>query len=135
MPDDCIFCAIAAGHGPAEVVQEDEYTVAFMDINPWTRGHALVIPRRHSRNIYEIREDDLSATASASARLARRMRDTLECDGINLINSCEPAAWQTVFHVHVHVIPRYDDDPLQLPTRPRQADEGELAELGKLLRG
>jgi histidine triad (HIT) family protein len=135
MPDDCIFCAIAAGDGPAEVVQEDEYTVAIMDINPWTRGHALVIPRRHSRNLYEIREDDLSATASASARLARRMRDTLECDGINLINSCEPAAWQTVFHFHMHVIPRYDDDPLQLPTRPREADKGELAELGKLLRG
>ena len=135
MPDDCIFCAIAAGEGPAEVVQEDEYTVAFMDINPWTRGHALVIPRRHSRNLYEIREDDLSATASASARLARRIRDTLGCDGINLINSCEPAAWQTVFHFHIHVIPRYHDDPLQLPTRPREADKGELAELGKLLRG
>ena len=135
MPDDCIFCAIAEGEGPAEVVQEDEYTVAFMDINPWTRGHALVIPRRHSRNLYEIREDDLSATASASGRLARRIRDTLGCDGINLINSCEPAAWQTVFHFHIHVIPRYHDDPLQLPTRPREADKGELAELGKLLRG
>ena len=135
MPDDCIFCAIAAGEGPAEVVQEDEYTVAFMDINPWTRGHALVIPRRHSRNLYEIREDDLSATVSASARLARRIRDTLGCDGLNLINSCEPAAWQTVFHFHIHVIPRYHDDPLQLPTRPREADKGELAELGKLLRG
>ena len=135
MPDDCIVCAIAAGEGPAEVVQEDEYTVAFMDINPWTRGHALVIPRRHSRNLYEIREDDLSATVSASARLARRIRDTLGCDGLNLINSCEPAAWQTVSHFHIHVIPRYHDDPLQLPTRPREAGKGELAELGKLLRG
>jgi histidine triad (HIT) family protein len=133
--DDCIFCAIARGEGPAEVVQEDERTVAFMDINPWTRGHALVIPREHSRNLYEIGDDDLAVTMSAAARLARRMRDALECDGINLINSCEPAAWQTVFHFHVHVIPRYDDDPLQLPTRPQEADKEELADLGELLRG
>jgi histidine triad (HIT) family protein len=134
MPDDCIFCAIASGDGPAEIVQEDGDTVAFMDINPWTRGHALVIPRTHSRNLYEIEDTDLATTNAAAARLARTMRDKLGCDGVNVINSCEPAAWQTVFHFHLHVIPRYDDDPLQLPTRPRQADEGELAELGKLLR-
>jgi histidine triad (HIT) family protein len=135
MPDDCIFCAIANGDGPAEIVQEDGDTVAFMDINPWTRGHALVIPRNHSRNLYEIEDQDLAATTAAAARLARTMRDKLGCDGINVINSCEPAAWQTVFHFHLHVIPRYDDDPLQLPTRPREADKGELAELGELLRG
>jgi histidine triad (HIT) family protein len=134
MPDDCIFCAIANGDGPAEIVQEDGDTVAFMDINPWTRGHALVIPRTHSRNLYEIEDSDLAATTSAAARLARTMRDKLGCDGVNVINSCEPAAWQTVFHFHLHVIPRYDDDPLQLPTRPRQADKGELAELAELLR-
>jgi histidine triad (HIT) family protein len=135
MPDDCIFCAIARGEGPAEVVQEDDATVAFMDINPWTRGHALVIPRNHSRNLYDVEDDDLAATSAAAARLARRMRDVLECDGINLINSCEPAAWQTVFHFHMHVIPRYDDDPLQLPTRPQEADKEQLAELGKIVRG
>jgi histidine triad (HIT) family protein len=136
MPDDdCIFCAIARGEGPAEIVQEDDATVAFMDINPWTRGHALVIPRNHSRNLYEIDDADLAATSAAAARLARRMRDVLACDGINLINSCEAAAWQTVFHFHMHVIPRYDDDPLQLPTKPQQADMDKLAELGELLRG
>jgi histidine triad (HIT) family protein len=134
MPDDCIFCAIAGGDGPAEIVQEDEHTVAFMDINPWTRGHALVIPRRHSRNLYEIGEEDLSHTMAAAKRLALRMRDALDCDGLNLINSAEAAAWQTVFHFHVHLIPRYEDDPLQLPTRPREADKDELAELGGLLR-
>jgi histidine triad (HIT) family protein len=136
MPDDdCIFCAIAKGEGPAEIVQEDDATVAFMDINPWTRGHALVIPRNHSRNLYEIDDDDLAAVSSAAAKLARRMRDVLQCDGINLINSCEQAAWQTVFHFHMHVIPRYDDDPLELPTKPQQADMDQLAELGKQLRG
>ena len=135
MPDDCIFCAIANGDGPAEIVQEDGETVAFLDINPWTRGHALVIPRNHSRNLYEIEDSDLAATSAAAARLARTMRDKLGCDGVNVINSCEPAAWQTVFHFHLHVIPRYDDDPLQLPPRPREADKAELSELGELLRG
>ena len=135
MPEDCLFCKIAAGELGAEIVQEDEHTVAFMDINPWTRGHALVIPRRHSRNLYEIEDEDLHQAAAAAKRLALRMRDVLGCDGINLINSCEPAAWQTVFHFHIHVIPRYDDDPLQLPTRPQEADKGELSKVGAELRG
>jgi histidine triad (HIT) family protein len=133
--DDCIFCKIAAGEAPAEIVQEDEHTVAFMDLNPWTRGHALVIPRRHSRNLYEIREDDLDRTIEAAKRLALRARDALGCDGVNLINSSEPAAWQTVFHFHVHVIPRYEDDPLQLPGKPMDVGEGELAEVAAELRG
>ena len=135
MADDCIFCKIVAGEIPAHRVDEDERTIAFMDLNPWTRGHALVIPREHSANLYEIGEADLAATAAAAQRLARRMKERLGCDGINLINSCEPAAWQTVFHFHVHVIPRYDDDPLQLPTRPREADQDELAKVAEELRG
>ena len=132
--DDCIFCAIARGDGPAEIVQEDDDTVAFMDINPWTRGHALVVPRTHSRNLYEIDDDDLARTAVASKRLARRMHERLGCDGVNLINSCEAAAWQTVFHFHVHVIPRYDDDPLRLPGRPQEVEADDLAALAADLR-
>jgi len=117
------------------MVDEDEHTVAFLDINPWTRGHALVIPRNHSRNLYEVDEQDLAHTLTAAKRLALRMRDRLECDGVNLLNSSEVAAWQTIFHFHVHVIPRYDDDPLSLPTRPRQAEQEELAEVAEQLRG
>ena len=132
---DCIFCKVLEGEIPAEIVQEDEHTIAFMDINPWTRGHALVIPRNHSRNLYEIDEVDLHHTAVGAKRLAQRMKERLGCDGVNLINSCEPAAWQTVFHFHIHVIPRYDDDPLQLPTRPRGAEPEELAEVAAELRG
>jgi histidine triad (HIT) family protein len=133
--DDCIFCAIAAGEGPAEIVQEDEHTVAFMDINPWTRGHALVIPRAHSRNLLDVPDDDLARTLSAAKRLAQRMGDALGTDGINLLNSCGSAAWQTVDHFHVHVIPRYDDDPLRLPGSPMDVGEGELAEVARELRG
>ncbi len=135
MADDCIFCKIAAGEAPAEIVQEDEHTLAFMDLNPWTRGHALVIPRRHSRNLYEIEDEDLDRTMEGAKRLALRARDALGCDGVNLINSCEPAAWQTVFHFHVHVIPRYEGDPLRLPGKPMDVGEGELAEVAAELSG
>ena len=135
MAEDCIFCKIVAGEIPAQRVDEDEHTIAFMDLNPWTRGHALVIPRAHSRNLYEVGDEDLAHTARAAKRLAVRMRDRLGCDGVNLINSCEPAAWQTVFHFHLHVIPRYDDGPLQLPTHPREADPDELVQVAEELRG
>jgi histidine triad (HIT) family protein len=135
MADDCLFCGIVAGDVPAEKVDEDEHTIAFMDINPWTRGHALVVPRRHSPNLYEIDDDDLSRTATAARRLARRMRERLDCDGVNVLNATEPAAWQTVFHFHLHVIPRYEDDPLELPTRPQQADSEDLARVADELRG
>ena len=131
---NCIFCKILAGELPAQKVDEDEHTVAFLDINPWTRGHAVVVPKRHSRNLYEIDDEDLERTAVAAKRLAIRMRDLLGCDGVNLLNSCEPAAWQTIFHLHVHVIPRYEDDPLQLPTRPERAGDDELAEVAGQLR-
>jgi histidine triad (HIT) family protein len=133
--DDCIFCAIAAGDGPAEIIEQDEHTVAFMDINPWTRGHALVIPKKHAKNIFEIEDEELGYVAVAAKRLATRIRDTLHCDGINLLNSAEPAAWQTVFHFHVHVIPRYEDDPLQLPGKPMDVDQDELAQIAAEIRG
>jgi histidine triad (HIT) family protein len=125
---------MVVGELPAERVDEDEHTIAFMDINPWTRGHALVIPRNHSRNLYEIPEDDLSHVSVAAQRLALRMRDRLDCAGVNLLNSCEAAAWQTVFHLHVHVIPRFENDPLRLPGSPRQPDEGELAQVAEQIR-
>ena len=135
MEAGCIFCSILAGDLPAETVQEDERTVAFMDINPWTRGHAVVIPRRHVRSLYEIDDEELARTSAAAKRLALRMRDRLRCDGVNLLNSCEPAAWQTIFHFHIHVIPRYGDDPLELPTRPRRAEAEDLATVADELRG
>jgi histidine triad (HIT) family protein len=132
---DCLFCRIISGELPSTRVDEDERTVAFMDINPATRGHALVIPRRHSRNLYEIEEEDLDRTVEGAKRLALLMRDRLGCDGVNLLNSCEPAAWQTVFHFHVHVIPRYEDDPLELPVRPQEGDPDEIKEDAEKLSG
>ena len=135
MADDCIFCKIARGEAPSQVVQEDERTVAFMDISPWAKGHALVIPREHARNLYEISDEELNATMSAAKRLAARMRDRLGCDGVNLLNSSEPAAWQSVFHFHVHVIPRFEGDALRPPGKPQDMDEAEIASVAEKLRG
>ena len=131
---DCIFCQIVAGEIPAQIIDEDERTVAFMDINPATRGHALVVPRRHSRDLLEIEPSDLAAVAAAVQRLAARMPERLGADGVNLLNSCGRAAWQTVFHFHVHVIPRYDGDPLRLPWTPAEGDPEEIAAAAEALR-
>jgi histidine triad (HIT) family protein len=133
--DDCIFCKIVAGDLPATIVDEDERTLAFMDINPATRGHALVIPRAHATDLHEIGAEDLQACAVAAQRLAGRARERLGADGVNLINSCGSAAWQTVFHFHVHVVPRYVGDPLELPWVPAPGDMDEIAAAGAVLRG
>jgi histidine triad (HIT) family protein len=124
---DCLFCKIVAGEIPSARVDEDERTVAFMDINPATRGHLLVVPREHAVDLLEVPDADLEACARTAQRLARRVKERLGADGVNLLNSCGPAAWQTVFHFHVHVIPRYAGDPLRLPWVPGPGDADEIA--------
>lgn len=130
----CIFCQIAAGELPAQIVDEDELTISFMDVHPGTRGHALVIPRRHARDLWEVEPENMAAVMRAAQRLALRMRERLDAEGVNLINSCGSAAWQTVFHFHVHVIPRYADDPLKLPWKPTEGDPDEIAAVAEQLR-
>jgi histidine triad (HIT) family protein len=135
LSDDCLFCGIVAGDVPGQIVDSDDHTVSFMDINPATRGHALVVPRRHAADLIEVSDEDLGHTFAAARRLAKRMEEALEPDGFNLLNACRPAAWQTVFHFHVHVIPRYEDDPLKLPWIPRGADSEEIARVAREIRG
>jgi histidine triad (HIT) family protein len=132
---DCLFCKILAGELPAVIVDEDERTIAFMDIAPATRGHALVIPREHARDLLDVGQEDLQATIVASRRLAGRARERLGADGVNLLNSCGAAAWQTVFHFHIHVIPRYDGDPLRLPWIPSAGDPEQIAAAAQELAG
>lgn len=131
----CLFCKIVEGEVPATIVAEDERTVAFMDINPATRGHALVIPRAHARDVHEIDGGDLEAVAAAAQRIAARAVQQLGADGVNLLNSSGAAAWQTVFHFHLHVIPRYEGDPLKLPWVPSAGDMEEITAAGALLAG
>jgi histidine triad (HIT) family protein len=132
---DCIFCKIAAGELPARIVDQDERTISFMDIAPATRGHALVIPRVHHTDLLGMDPEDLAAVALAAQRLAVRAKERLGADGVNLLNSCGRAAWQTVFHFHVHVIPRYEGDPLRLPWIPAEGDQAQIAIAAQELSG
>jgi histidine triad (HIT) family protein len=131
--EDCIFCSIVSGEAPAHVIDQDDNTLAFLDINPWARGHALVIPKRHSKNLYEIDQADLEHSMLAAKRVAAQLRERLDCDDIALLNSCEPAAWQVVPHFHINVIPRYADDGFKFP-RPAQADPDGVGQVAQQLR-
>jgi histidine triad (HIT) family protein len=132
---DCIFCKIVAGELPATIVGEDERTISFMDISPATRGHALVIPREHSTDLLSVEPEDLAAVGLAAQRLAGLLTQRLGADGVNLLNSCGAVAFQTVFHFHVHVIPRYDGDGLRLPWIPAAGDGEEIAAAAQELSG
>jgi histidine triad (HIT) family protein len=132
---DCLFCKIVAGELPATIVAQDERTVAFMDIQPANRGHVLVVPRTHAADVHAIAAEDLAAVAVMAQRIAARQRDALGADGVNLLNSSGAAAWQTVFHFHLHVIPRYAGDPLTLPWTPAPGDMDEIAAAGAQLAG
>jgi len=132
---DCLFCKIVAGEIPATRVAEDDRTIAFMDINPATRGHVLVVPREHAIDLLAIDPEDLAAVAKTAQRVAATMPDRLGADGVNLLNSCGREAWQTVFHFHLHVIPRYAADPLRLPWTPEPGDRDEIAAAARDLEG
>ena len=133
---DCIFCAIVAGQIPSTKVYEDERTYAFLDINPGTEGHMVVVPKVHSNDIRDVEPDDLSAVFTTAQLLTERAYEVLDCDGVNIINNCGAAAGQTVFHTHVHVLPRFagaDKDRIGHPWIPQPAAQVELTALGAKL--
>lgn len=131
----CIFCAIVAGDLPSQQIAETEHALAFMDINPATSGHALVIPKRHAADLLEIDAEELARCGELAQHLARRAIDRLGADGVNLVNACGVAAWQTVFHFHIHVVPRYAGrDRLVLPWVPTPGDPDEIAAAWEALR-
>jgi histidine triad (HIT) family protein len=132
---NCIFCKVIAGEIPGEEIDSDERTLTVMDINPATRGHAVVITRAHVADLFEIDDEDLLAAMRTTRRVAERMRATLRPAGFNILHNIGRAAWQSIFHFHVHVIPRYEDDPLQLPWVPGPADPAELAQVAEQIRG
>ena len=130
---DCIFCGILAGEIPATIIREDERTIAFMDINPATRGHCLVIPRNHCDDAIAAAPEDLAACAVAAGELAGRAVEQLAADGAAIVSFARPAAGQTVFHLHFHVVPRYSGDGLQLPWIPTPGDPAEIAAAAEAL--
>jgi histidine triad (HIT) family protein len=118
MPENgtaCAFCEIVSGKRPAALVAEDEHTVAFLDITAVIPGHTLVIPRRHSADLWEIDEAGAAAVMRSVHRMATRVREVLAPDGLTLFQANRAAGWQDVFHLHVHVVPRYAGDRLHRP--------------------
>jgi histidine triad (HIT) family protein len=128
---DCIFCAIVRGDAPSTRVYEDDRVIAILDIFPWTRGHTLVIPKHHSATIFDIGADDASAVINAARRLAPALRDAVGAEGMNLLQSNGSAAWQTVDHLHLHLIPRWSDDGLVSPASAGKADPAVLESTAK----
>ena len=111
---DCIFCKIVAGEIPSFKLFEDEATLAFMDINPASEGHALVIPKEHAPDLYSVSDDALARTAVTAKRVAAALARTLNPDGLNIVQCNGAAAAQSVMHFHVHVLPRAKDDGLAM---------------------
>jgi histidine triad (HIT) family protein len=130
----CIFCLIAKGVAPAERVYEDDATVAFMDINPATDGHCLVIPRRHAEDVWSLQDEDDEAVWRTVRRVTRVVREALKAKGVNILQASGREAFQTVFHYHVHVIPRYSWNDVQLPWIPRAGDRARIADAAGQLR-
>lgn len=118
----CIFCRIVAGQAPSHRVYEDASVIAIMDIFPWAPGHTLVIPRTHAATIFDISADDAAAVMRAAHRLAPAVSRAVEAQGMNLLQSNGRAAWQTVDHLHLHLIPRWADDGLTPPASSSKGD-------------
>jgi len=129
LSDDCIFCKIIRGEIPSFKVWEDEATYAFMDINPVAPGHALIVPKFHTPNIYEAPSDWLGPVMGSVSRVARAVRDELKPDGMNILQANDKGAAQSVFHIHFHVIPRNLGDGL---TMNWDIVPGDMAEIGAL---
>ena len=107
---DCVFCKIRDGQIPSLRIFEDDRTLAFMDINPITHGHCLVIPKAHAATLFEAEVEDLQATIAAAQQVARAIREALAPDGLNMLQANGAAAFQSVPHFHLHLIPRWAND-------------------------
>lgn len=130
----CLFCRIVLGEIPSTRIYEDATTFAFMDINPGTRGHALVIPKTHAVDIHDVPPDVVGDMARTAQRVARAAKEHLGCGGVNLVQSSGAVAFQSVFHIHIHVIPRYEGDGVRLPWTPKPSDKDEIAATAETLR-
>jgi histidine triad (HIT) family protein len=133
---DCVFCAIRDGKAPAEFVYRDDRTMAFMDIRPATRGHLLVVPTRHSVELSDVPIEDAAAVMNLAVDLSRRAVSGLGATGVNLLVASGVSAWQTVWHFHLHVVPRYEGDDLTPPWSLDLpvVDRAQLAEPARLIR-
>ena len=131
--DDCIFCKIANGEIPSRTLYEDEAFRVILDLNPATRGHALIIPKDHALDLHELPDESAGAVMVLAKRLAALMNERLHSDGLNLVQNNGEAAGQTVAHFHLHLIPRYVDDGQKLGWVPREAAPEDLDEVKRVM--
>jgi len=131
---DCIFCKIIAGEIPSFKLYEDDNSFAFMDINPASEGHALVIPKEHAANVYEVSDNAITSTVTTAKKVAAAVNKTLQPQGLNLIQCNGPAAAQSVMHFHMHVLPRSEHDDLKLNWGITPGDMDAIGELSERIR-
>lgn len=120
---NCIFCKIAAGEIPSKTLYEDDNFRVILDISPASKGHAIILPKKHAANIYELAEEDASKIFVVAKKVAAAMQKTLQCDGLNILQNNGEVAGQSVFHLHVHLIPRYKDDKLTIKWTPGTSED------------
>ena len=123
MKNNCIFCAIAAGEIPSFKVYEDDLVLAYLDINPFSKGHTLVIPKAHSEGLLDTSDETLATIIARVKKVAAHLKTALPCDGFNILQNNGAAAGQTVMHVHFHIVPRYGDEPLSFESHRGDMDE------------
>jgi histidine triad (HIT) family protein len=124
--DDCIFCKIANGEIPSKTIYEDDNFRVILDMGPATRGHALVIPKEHADNLYELPEEAAAGVLPVAKKVAAKMKENLQCDGLNLVQNNGEIAGQTVMHFHLHMIPRYKKDGQKIEWVPGEISQEEL---------
>ena len=129
--EDCIFCKIAGGEIPSKSLYEDDNFKVILDLGPATKGHALILPKDHYANLYELPEDTAAAAMKLAKTMVGRMTEKLHADGFNLIQNNGEAAGQTVMHFHLHLIPRYENDGQHILWKPRSMSPEELEEIQK----
>ena len=132
---DCLFCKIIAGEIPCFKLYENDETLAFMDINPANEGHALVIPKEHAKDVYAVSDAAITATVKTAKKIATAVDKTLNPDGLNLLQCNGPAAAQSVFHFHMHVLPRQEGDELKLNWGLNPGDMDAIGALAERIRG
>ncbi len=130
---DCIFCKIANGEIPSNTIYEDNDFRVILDLGPATKGHALVLPKKHYADLFEIPEETVAGAVKVAKKVAGIMKEKLECDGLNLVQNNGETAGQTVMHFHLHIIPRYKNDGQHILWKPTSPSPEELTEIKNII--
>ncbi len=134
MKEDCIFCKIANGMIPSATIYENSDFKVILDVSPASKGHTLILPKEHFDNIFDMDADTAGKLFSLAAAVARALKQAINCDGMNIVQNNGEVAGQTVFHFHMHLIPRYEGDRVNVTWEPGQATAEQLNELAAIVK-